>query len=107
MVWQPLPEEAQYYNTPAPADSQSALGELLTQVRGHGADPTFGRSTLPRAPVELALYEEHKTRQRKVLVGRKDGSEWVSYQVWEPKEGVEAKGELTLVQSVQPRGELC
>jgi hypothetical protein len=94
MVWQPAPGEEQYYSTPAPADSQSALRQLLTQVTGPGADPTFGRAALPRSPFESKLHEEYPWREGKVLTGQLNGKEWVSYQVWEPKAGVQLKGEF-------------
>lgn len=94
MVWEPLPQEMEYYTTPAPADSQSALGQLLTQMTGAGADPTFGRAALPRSPLELKVYKERNWREGKILTGKQDGTEWVSYQVWEPKADVQLKGEF-------------
>lgn len=93
-MWTPLPEEEEYYNTPAPNDQQSILGQLWTQVAGFGSDPTLGRQALPRSPVELALYRDHKWREGRVQLGKQDGREWVNYQVWEPKEGAKSKGKL-------------
>ncbi|ORY91597.1 lysophospholipase [Leucosporidium creatinivorum] len=105
MVWQPAQGEEQYYSTPAPADSQGAFGQLLAQVTRAGADPTFGRSTLPRSPLELALTKDHPWREGKVLTGKQDGSEWVSYQVWEPRAGVPLKdADLLFIHGINDYG---
>ncbi|GAA5892486.1 uncharacterized protein JCM6883_007375 [Sporobolomyces salmoneus] len=84
-MWTPPESQAAYYSIPSPSSTQSILSQLLPLKP---SDPTYGRSALPRAPEEQEMRLNHKHRDGKVyLNGSKN--EWVAYQVWEPKQGVQ------------------
>ncbi|KAL8292096.1 hypothetical protein RQP46_001562 [Phenoliferia psychrophenolica] len=91
-MWTPLPEEAAYYSTPAPSDTQSVISQLLVPLTGPGEDATFGRAALPRAPDELKIRAEYASRDGRISIDGDKGKEFVSYQVWEPKAGAPLKG---------------
>jgi hypothetical protein len=93
-MWTPLPAEAVYYSTPSPADHLPSLPQLIASFAGSvPSDPTYGRSALERSPAEKRLRDEYPTRDGKVTMDDA-GLVYVVYQVWEPKEGTKARGEL-------------
>lgn len=90
-MWTPPESQAAYYSIPSPSSTQSILSQLLPLKP---SDPTYGRSALPRAPEEQEMRLNHKHRDGKVFLnGSKN--EWVAYQVWEPKQGVQDRSELS------------
>ncbi|GAA5870092.1 hypothetical protein JCM8547_001460 [Rhodosporidiobolus lusitaniae] len=92
MSWNPPPGTEAYYSLPSPSSTHSTLSQLLH--RPPNGDPTWGRDSLPRSAEEEGVKEEYGARDGRVyLDGKGEGeiSEWVSYQVWEPKDGVEKK----------------
>lgn len=92
MVWTPPTEEAEYYNLTCPADQLSTLSQLLVPFLGPGADPTFGRAALPRSPDELKIRSEYKSRDGTIPTDGEVGKEWVAYQAWERKDGIDDRG---------------
>ncbi|GAA5897178.1 hypothetical protein JCM6882_001810 [Rhodosporidiobolus microsporus] len=88
MPWSPPSDQTWYYSLPSPSSTHSTLSQLLH--RAPKGDPTWGRADLPRAPEEAAVRERYGARDGKVPLNEK-GTEWVSYQLWEPKKGVESK----------------
>lgn len=93
MGWTPPPSQASYYSTPAPSDTLPLTSQLLPFRSPPNNDPTYGRGGLPRLPEEERIRKEYGCRDGQVHTGRRE-DEWVAYQVWEPKKGVESKGVL-------------
>ncbi|KAM0746342.1 lysophospholipase [Meredithblackwellia eburnea MCA 4105] len=91
-MWTPPAGQEEYYSTPCPSDLQWSVPQLLVPLLGQPSDSTYGRSKLPRSPDELAIRKEHKTTDGLVSLDGGKGKEFISYQVWEPKEGVKQKG---------------
>ncbi|GAA5889764.1 hypothetical protein JCM5296_002335 [Sporobolomyces johnsonii] len=101
MTWTPAPEQAAYYSIPAPSDTRSALLDLLPFSP---ADPTRGRDALPRSPDEEAIRSRYKHRDGKVYLDAAK-REWVSYQVWEPKDGsTQREADLFFIHGINDYG---
>lgn len=94
VVWTPPPGQEDYYNTPAPQDSFYTAHQVILPWLP-AKDPTYGRGELPRSPAELAIRDHYPHWDGKVLTEAKKGDEWVAFQVWEPKAGVESNGKRT------------
>ena len=87
LSWQPSPEDAWYYKTPATRENPL----YTTFVRpwlGHSDDPTFARYDLPWSPREQALRSDPRwnvTERRAYLDGGASDKgkprAWVFYQV--------------------------
>lgn len=90
MPWTPPKDELEYYSIPSPADSLYSLPQLLAPVLSAPSDPTYGRAQLPLSPLEIALRKEFKVTDGKIFPTGSE-KEWVTYQVWYPKEEVESK----------------
>ncbi|GAA5864400.1 hypothetical protein JCM1840_000481 [Sporobolomyces johnsonii] len=101
MTWTPAPEQAAYYSIPAPSDTRSAFLDLLPFSP---ADPTRGRDALPRSPDEEAIRSRYKHRDGKVYLDAAK-KEWVSYQVWEPKDGsTQREADLFFIHGINDYG---
>ncbi|KAM0788819.1 hypothetical protein ACM66B_002905 [Microbotryomycetes sp. NB124-2] len=93
MTWQPPPDQVEYYSVKSPAETQWSVRQLLTPVFGPvSGDPTFGRSSLPRAPEESSIRSKYNSYDGTVeLQPDKPGTEFLRYQVWYPNGDVAHK----------------
>ncbi|KAM0750727.1 lysophospholipase [Meredithblackwellia eburnea MCA 4105] len=103
MVWKPVPEEAEYYSIPSPADKYSALGQILFKNK---ADPTWGRQDLPRWPDEILLRSQYGHRDGKIVTSGavSKEKEWVTYQVWEPPAAADKGADLVMIHGINDFG---
>lgn len=90
MVWQPAPSQAAYYSLPSPSSTHSLLSQLFHRPP-YPDDHTWGRDALPRLPEEEEIRSKYRHRDGRVYLDD-ERTRWVSYQVWEPRQGVESKG---------------
>ncbi len=96
-LWEPHPDEAEYYSLPCPSSQHYTLPTLFPSLLSYAsADKTWGRSELVRSPNELRIMNDVTldTKSQVVMIGE---GEFMAYDVWEKKERRGSGAEKTLI----------